>query len=195
VNIPIKLFPRAASRAVLVVVTALAVALPADARVSLSEIDQKLDAVLAALDADVTPDTKLVSVRVSRNVANEGSNLLVDVFEVPAGKVLVVDFLSMFLDVVVRNEPSTGVRIRGTLIGANPQNPSSAQVRFDLGYMDRYLFTSRGTPNFTISGQIPVYFGAGTVRCLADTRFGGVDLDFGLAECSISGRLIDAPEL
>lgn len=133
----------------------------------------------------------LVSVSVRNLVEVPTARITQNVFEVPAGKVLIVDYVSIYLDVVVGNRPNTGLRIAGNLSGTGAGTDSL--VNFELGYMEEFERTSRGTPNFIVARNVKAYFSEGTVQCVADTHFAGSGLDFGLARCSLAGRLIDAP--
>jgi hypothetical protein len=171
----------------------LLVAPSGSARVSLATIDAKLDAILAALDGGAAPAAvEAVSVTESRLVDDEGNALSHEVFEVPAGKLLVVDYASILMDVVVQNRPASEIRIRGEIHGRNPAD-SASSTSVPLGFMEEYARTSRGTPNFLIAKEVTAYFGAGPVTCFADTRFGGTSLDFGAVTCTLTGRLVDAP--
>ena len=141
-------------------------------------------------------NAEYISVTQDLRVADEGSFFSIDVFEVPADKILIVDYVSVFADVVIGGRPTTTpLFIRSSLQGLTPNEidpGESALVRFDLGFMEEYPMTSRGTPNLLTAREVKVYYGAGPVQCTVDTRFGGTNLDFGIAECSLSGRLIDA---
>ena len=122
----------------------------------------------------------------------ESSRVDVRVFKVPRGKILEVEYVSIYLDIAVRNEPNNGTKIEGTVRGgAFPQQRGLAS--FELGYMEEYDRTSRGTPNFIIGKAVKLYFSQGDVVCTADSHFAGSDLDFGIMACSISGRLYDRP--
>lgn len=162
------------------------------ARTSLATIDAKLDAILAALNGNGATAVEAVSVTAARLVDDEADALSHEVFEVPAGKLLVVDYASILLDVVVRNRPATEIRIRGEVHGRNPADLTSL-TRVHLGYMEEYAETSRGTPNFLIAKEVTAYFGEGPVTCVAVTSFGGINLDFGSVTCTLTGRLVDAP--
>ena len=112
-----------------------------------------------------------------------------EVFRVPAGKIFIVDYVSIYLDVVVNNRPQTGLRIASRLDGTG----SSGSIQYELGYMEEFVFTSRGTPNFITATAATIYFSEGPVTCVADSHFAGTGLDFGAIKCNVSGRLIDAP--
>lgn len=112
-----------------------------------------------------------------------------DVYQVPAGKMLIVEYISIYLDVAVNNRPASGLKIAGNIAG----NGTTGYVRFELGYMEEFGRTSRGTPNFVIARNVTAYYSEGAVQCTADSHFAGSDLDFGVIECALSGRLVDAP--
>jgi hypothetical protein len=135
-------------------------------------------------------NAELVSVEVSENVNSPNSRLTLNVFEVPPGKILIVNYVSIYLDVAV-NRPSMGLRIAGGLggNGLTDRRP----VQFELGYMEEFEQTSRGTPNFIVARNVTAYFSQGAVQCVADSHFAGSDLDNGLIICSLAGRLVDAP--
>jgi hypothetical protein len=153
------------------------------------------------VDANITNDSsnpvpvtvvnsELVSVQVFENVDSPTSRVTLNVFEVPPGKILIVNYVSILLDVAV-NRPGTGLRIAGGLggIGSTDRRP----VEFELGYMEEFEQTSRGTPNFIVARNVTAYFSQGAVQCVADSHFAGSDLDFGFITCSLAGRLVDAP--
>lgn len=167
-----------------------AITSPAHARVSLSEIDAKLDEVLTRLGGQ--PSQQFISESIFVIYNDRGARIVEQMFEVPAGKLLIVDYVSILIDPAVRNRPTTPLRIRGAIEGTDP-NDSALKPRFDLGFMEEYGRTSRGTPNFLIARELKAYYAEGPINCITDTRFGGVNLDFGSIECAIAGRLIDAP--
>ena len=124
------------------------------------------------------------------NSAGDGTRSTTEVYVVPPGKILIVDHASVFLDIDVANRPTTPLRIRAELTGPSP---GVGFVTVPLGFMEEYVITSRGTPNFLTSRNISTYFGAGAIRCTSETNYGGVNLRFGAQQCTLSGRLIDAP--
>ena len=130
-----------------------------------------------------------VSVTEFEFVENAGSRASIEVFHVPAGKILIAEYVSILLDVVVRGRPTSGLKLGARLDG----NGTLGVVRYELGYMEEFEFTSRGTPNFNTARELTAYYTEGPVNCVSDAHFGGVNLDFGSVTCSLSGRLIDAP--
>lgn len=166
----------------------LVAAAPASAaRTSLAGIDAKLETLLGLLGS-----AEPVSVRAFRSIdtAGDGNRSSTVVYVVPAGKILIVEHTSLFLDVVVANRPATELRIRAELSGAGP---TGGGLTVPLGFMEEYPFTSRGTPNFLFSANVTTYFGSGNITCTSETNYGGVNLSFGIQTCTLSGRLIDAP--
>jgi len=133
--------------------------------------------------------TDYVSVSAFEQVNAPTSRVIAEVFSVPPGKIFIAEYISIYLDVVVRNRPQSGLRIAARLDGSGTNGIS----RFELGYMEEFVFTSRGTPNFIMARELTAYFTEGPVSCVSDTHFAGSDLDFGIARCNLSGRLIDAP--
>ena len=134
--------------------------------------------------------TDYVSVSASELINTpQSSRVSIEGFNVPAGKIFIVDYVSIYLDIVVRNPPQTGLRIAARLDG----NGTNSSPRFELGYMEEFVRTSRGTPNFITAREVTLYLTEGPVDCVADSHFAGSDLDFGLIRCDLSGRLIDAP--
>jgi len=126
-----------------------------------------------------------VSVTVSELVGDVGSNVRIVVYEVPPNQTLAVEYVSFFLDIAVDNKPTSEIKIEGGVIGPNG-------LQFPMGYMDEYEETSRGTPNFLIASPVHMYFDEGTVYCYGTTNYGGVNLNFGTVQCSLSGRLVKA---
>lgn len=166
---------------------------PALARVSLASLDAKLDLILGALGGSMgSINVDFINERAARLIDSDGDGERTQhlVFTVPDGKILVVDHASILLDVVVQDRPAD-MRIEGQLLGQGVPGPGALIV--PLGYMDEYIRTSRGTPNFLVTRNVSTYFGAGSIQCIGETNFGGVNLRFGIIECTISGRLIDAP--
>jgi hypothetical protein len=166
------------------------IALPSHARSPFDDIDAKLDILIDAVVGGTSSEP--ISLSVFEFVEDSGSRHTQDLFVVPEGKILFVDHASVFLDVVVRNRPTADIRILASLVGTGVSE-TPTRVTFQLGYMDEFPQTSRGTPNFIAQGELGVFFGPGPVQCESNTRFGGVNLDFGTASCTFSGRLVDAP--
>lgn len=134
-----------------------------------------------------------LSVTVFESVNEPQSSFIrVEAYQVPAGKILIAEYVSMYLDIAVTDRPSTGLKIEGTIAGTGTP---SGNASFELGYMEEFERTSRGTPNFIIAKNLTAYFSEGPVICIADSHFAGTDLDFGVMSCSIAGRLIDAPHI
>jgi hypothetical protein len=133
--------------------------------------------------------TDYVSVSEAELVNAPTSRVTIEVFNVPAGKIFIADYVSIYLDVAVNNRPQTGLRIAAKLDG----NGTNGSNRYELGYMDEFVRTSRGTPNFIMAREVTLYFTAGPVRCVSDSHFAGSGLDFGVVRCDLSGRLIEAP--
>lgn len=160
---------------------------PAAARTSLAGIEATLDTLVGLLS-----NAEPVNVGVFRSIdsTGDGNRSTTEVYVVPPGKILVVDHASVYLDVVVANRPATPLRIRAELRGPSP---GIGFVTVPLGFMEEYAMTSRGTPNFLTSRNVSTYFGAGAISCTAETNYGGVNLRFGAQQCTLSGRLIDAP--
>jgi len=133
--------------------------------------------------------TDYVSVTNTELVNAPTALVSIEVFSVPAGKIFIAAYISISLDVAVQNRPRHRLRIAARLDGSG----TNSAARYELGYMDEFGFTSRGTPNFIMARELTAYFTEGPLTCVSDSHFAGSDLDFGVVRCDISGRLIDAP--
>jgi len=157
--------------------------------VSIFNHDDPIPVVVA--DAATSGSTS-AGVAIVDTVDAPRARIVRDLDEVPAGKILVVDHVSIRPDVAVRNRPTTGLRIAANLRGYGPG--ADGQVDFEFGPMDEFARTSRGTPNFIVSRGVTAHFGAGPVECVAAAHFDGSDLHFALIRRSLAGRLIDGRE-
>ena len=142
---------------------------------------------LEALATSVNGEPVMASARELFESLNQRATL--EVTSVPAGKVLIVEHSTVFLDTGVRQFDERPIRFTAILRGTT--GTSTNQVR--LGYMDENPNTSRGGRLFLYSDEVHLYFTEGPISCDANTDFAGTELFSGAIDCMVSGRLIDAP--